>query len=176
MGFCAFSEDHRGILCIIWSSSWDFVHYSKSIMGFCAFLEDPRGILCTFGSSSWDFVHFWKFLISYCAFLEVPHGILCIFEFLHGKAYTCPFHPFTFPLQNTCFCNIHTDCLWLSLAATSWKRHPVIMNIRITRPRLMQRRWIVTFVWWRCPSLGLNQIIFIYDFSHLLYFNNFYCK
>jgi hypothetical protein len=56
MGFSAFSEVAHGIvqilevpyeiLCIIGSSSWDFVHYS---------------ILCIFGSSSWDFVHFWKF-------------------------------------------------------------------------------------------------------------------
>jgi hypothetical protein len=81
------------------SSSWDFVHYSKSIMGFCAFSEDPRVILGIFGSSSYNFVHFWKFLMGFCAFLEFPHG----------KAYTCPFHPFTFSLHNTCFYNMHTD-------------------------------------------------------------------
>jgi hypothetical protein len=46
-----------------------------------------------------DFVHFWKFLVGFCAFLEFPHG----------KAYTCPFHPFTFSLQNTCFCNKGTS-------------------------------------------------------------------
>jgi hypothetical protein len=46
------------------SSSWDFVHYSKPIMGFCAFSEDPGGIVCIFGSSSWDFVHFWNFLMA----------------------------------------------------------------------------------------------------------------
>ena len=99
---------------------WNF------LVGFCASLEDPRGILCIFshgilcifGSSSWDFVYFWKFLMGCCAFLEVPHG----------QAYTCPFHSFTFSLQNTCFCNMDTDWLRLSLAATSSKRHPVITN------------------------------------------------
>ena len=178
MGFCALFEVNHGILCIFRRSSWDIVHYLKSIMGFCAFSEDPReilcligsssGILCIFGSSSYNFVHFWKFLMGFCAFLEFPHG----------KAYTCPFHPFTFSLQDTCFCNIHTDGLRLSLTAISSKRHPVITNIRVTRQRLMQRRRIATFVWRRCPSLGLSQIIFMiwYDFSHIFYFNNFYCK
>jgi hypothetical protein len=34
------------------------------------------------------------------------------------------------------------------------------------------------FFWRRCPSLGLSQIIFLiwYDFSHIFYFSNFYCK
>jgi hypothetical protein len=136
MGFCAYLrvphgivyilELPRGILCIIGRSSWDFVHifswdfvyFWKFLMGFCVFLEVPHGILCIFGSSSWDFVYFWKFLMGCCAFLKVPHG----------QAYTCPFHSFTFPLQNTCFCNMHTDWLRLSLAATSSKRHPVITN------------------------------------------------
>jgi hypothetical protein len=73
------------------------------------------------------------------------------------------------------FNNMHTDWLRLSLAATSSKCHPVITHIRVTRPRLMR---IVTFVWRRCPSLGLSQIIFMirYDFSHIFYSNNFYCK
>jgi hypothetical protein len=114
--------------------------------------------LCIFGSSSVGFCTFW--------------------EFPHGKPYTCPFHPFTFSLQNTCFCNMHTDWLRPSLATTSSKRHPVITNIRVTRPRLMRRRRIVTFVWRRCPSLGLSQIIVMiwYDFSHIFYVSNFYCK
>ena len=145
------------------------MHYSKSIMGFCAFSEDPRGILCIyFLSYSYNFVHFWKFLMGFCAFLEFPQD----------KAYTCPFNSFTFSLQNTCFCNMHTDWFRLSLAATSSKRHPVITNIGVTRLRLMRRRRIVTFVWRRCPLLGLSQIIFMiwYDFSHIFYFNNFYCK
>jgi hypothetical protein len=121
--------------------------------------------LCIFGRSWWDFVHIWKFLMGFCAFLEFPHG----------KAYTCPFHPFTFSLQNTCFYNMHTDWLRLSQAATSSKCHLVITHIRVTQPRLMR---IVTFVWQRCPSLGLSQIIFMirYDFSHIFYSNNFYCK
>jgi hypothetical protein len=197
MGFCALFEVNHGILCIFRRSSWDFVHfwkflvglcifessswdcvhfgsssrdlvhYSKSIMGFCAFLKDPHRILCIFGSSSYHFVHFWKFLMGFYAVVEFPHG----------KAYTCPFHPFTFSLQNTCFCNMYTDWLRQSLAATSSKHHPVITNILVTRPTLMRRRRIVTFFWRRCPSLGLSQIIFIwYDFSHIYYFSNFYCK
>jgi hypothetical protein len=108
-----------------------------------------------------------------------PHDLSIDFKQCpHGEWYTCPFHPFTYSLQNTCFCNMNTDWLRLSLAATSSKRHPVITNIRVTRPRLIQRRWIVTFVWRRCPSLGLSQIFFMiwYDFSHIFYFNNFYCK
>jgi hypothetical protein len=62
MGFCAFSEDSGGILCIFGSSSWDFVHFWKFFvrfcaffefhMGFCAFLEVSRGIFYIFGSSS----------------------------------------------------------------------------------------------------------------------------
>jgi hypothetical protein len=44
-------------------------------------------------------VYFWKFFMGCCAFLEVPRG----------QEYTCPFHSFTFSLQNTCFCNMHTD-------------------------------------------------------------------
>ena len=131
-----FLEVSHGILCIFESSSWDCVHFGTSswdfvhhwkilvgfcayfLMGFCVFLEVPHGILCIFGSSSWDFVYFWTFLMGCCAFLKVPHG----------QAYTCPFHSFTFSLQNTCFCNMYTDWLRLSLAATSSKRHPVITN------------------------------------------------
>jgi hypothetical protein len=64
-----------------------------SLVGFCAHLEVPHGILCIFGSSSYHFVRLWKFLMGFYAVLEFPHG----------KAYTCPFHPFTFSLQNTCF-------------------------------------------------------------------------
>ena len=140
------------------------MHFRKILVGFCAYLEFPHGILCIFVSSSYNVVHFWKFLVGFCAFLEFPHG----------KAYTCSFHPFTFCLQNMCFCNMHADWLRLSLAATISKRHPLITNIRVTRPR----RWIVTFVWRRCPSLGLSQIIFMiwYDFLHIFYLNNFYCK
>jgi hypothetical protein len=42
---------------------------------------------------------------------------------------------------------------------------------------LMWRRRIVTFLLRRCPSLELSQIIFmIFDFSHIFYFNNLYCK
>jgi hypothetical protein len=51
MGFCAFSEDTDGILCIFGRSSWDFVHFWKFFVGFCAFLEVPHVILCSFGSS-----------------------------------------------------------------------------------------------------------------------------
>jgi hypothetical protein len=61
MGFCAFSEDSGGILCIFGSSSWDFVHFLKFLVGFCAFWEVPHGILCIFGSSSWDFFAMRKF-------------------------------------------------------------------------------------------------------------------
>ena len=52
IGFCAFLEVPRWILCIFRSSFWDFVDYSKLIMGFCAFSEDPRGMLYIVGSSS----------------------------------------------------------------------------------------------------------------------------
>ena len=89
MGFCAYLRVPRGIvyildipcgiLCIIGSNSWDFVHFRKILVRFCAYLELPHGILCIFGSSSWDFVYFWKFLMGFCAFLEVPHGMLCFF-------------------------------------------------------------------------------------------------
>jgi hypothetical protein len=36
---------------------------------------------------------------------------------------------------------------------------------------LMRRRRIIAFVWRRCPSLGLSQIIFMiwYDFLHIFY-------
>ena len=141
------------------------MHFWKILVGFCAYLEVPRGILCIVVSFSYNVVHFWKFLVGFCAFLEFPHG----------KAYTCSFHPFTFCLQNMCFCNMHADWLQLSLAA---KRHSLITNIRVTRPRLMRRRRIVTFVWWRCPSLGLSQIILMiwYDFLQMFYLKNFYCK
>jgi hypothetical protein len=44
MGFCVFSEYLRGILCIIWSQSWDFVHFRKILVGFCAYLEVSSGI------------------------------------------------------------------------------------------------------------------------------------
>ena len=44
-------------LCTFWKFSWDFVHYSKSIMGFCASLEVPHGILYIFGISSWQTIH-----------------------------------------------------------------------------------------------------------------------
>ena len=136
--------------------------------GIVYILEVPHGILCIFERSSWDIVHIWKFLVGFCAFLEFPHG----------EEYTCSFHSFTFFLQNTCFCNMHTDWLRLSLAATISKRHSFITNIRVTRPRLMRRRRIVTFVWWRCPLLRLSQIFFMiwYDFLHIFYLNNFYCK
>ena len=50
MRFCALLEVPRGIIGIYGSSSWDFVHYSNSIMGFCAFSEGHRGILCIIGS------------------------------------------------------------------------------------------------------------------------------
>ena len=43
---CALLEVPRGIFCMFGSSSWDFVHYWKSIKGSCAFSEDYRGILC----------------------------------------------------------------------------------------------------------------------------------
>jgi hypothetical protein len=42
MGFCAFLEVPRGILCIL----------GKFFNGFCAYLEVRRGILCIFRSSS----------------------------------------------------------------------------------------------------------------------------
>jgi hypothetical protein len=45
MGFCAFSEDPRGILCIFGSSMWDFVPFWKILVGFCAYLEVPHRIL-----------------------------------------------------------------------------------------------------------------------------------
>ena len=57
MGFFALMEVPRGILCIIRSQSWDFVHFQKIIVGFCALFEVIHGILCIFGRSSWDFVH-----------------------------------------------------------------------------------------------------------------------
>jgi hypothetical protein len=60
-----------GILCIIWSQLWDFVHFRKILVGFCAYLEVSRGILCIFGISSYNFVHFWKFLVGFCAFLFI---------------------------------------------------------------------------------------------------------
>jgi hypothetical protein len=70
MRFCALLEVPRGtfvfmevpgILCIILSQSWDFVHCQKIIVGFRALFEVNHGILCIFGRSSWDFVHIWKF-------------------------------------------------------------------------------------------------------------------
>jgi hypothetical protein len=158
VGFWALFEVNHEILCIFGRPSWDFAHIWKFLVGFCALLQVPHIMLRIFGSSSWDFVHFWNFLMAKDTRV---HLILSLFS-----------------LQNTCFCNMHTDWLRLSLAATSSKRHPVITNIRLTRPRLMQRRWIVTFVWRRCTSLELSQIIFMiwYDFSYIFYFKNFYCK
>jgi hypothetical protein len=47
MGFCAFSEDPVGILCIFGSSSWDLCIFWKFLVGFCAFWEVPHGIKCT---------------------------------------------------------------------------------------------------------------------------------
>jgi hypothetical protein len=69
MGFCAFSEDPHGILCIFGSFSCDFVHFWKFLVGFCAFLEVPRWILYIYGSSTWD-----------CVYLGVPRGIVYILE------------------------------------------------------------------------------------------------
>jgi hypothetical protein len=67
MGFCAFSEDNRGILCIFGSFSFDFVHFWKFLVEFCAFLEVTRGI-----------VYILEVLPGICAFSEDPRGILCI--------------------------------------------------------------------------------------------------
>jgi hypothetical protein len=47
MGFCAFSEDPRGILCIFGSSSQDCA-YLRVPHGSVYILEVPRGILCIF--------------------------------------------------------------------------------------------------------------------------------
>jgi hypothetical protein len=47
MRFCALLEVPRGIFGIYGSSSWDFVHYLKSMMVFCTFSEALRGILRT---------------------------------------------------------------------------------------------------------------------------------
>jgi hypothetical protein len=52
-----------GILCIIRSQSWDFVHFRKILVGICALFEVNHEILYIFGRSSWDFVHIWKFLV-----------------------------------------------------------------------------------------------------------------
>ena len=98
MGFCTFLEVPRRIVHIS-EFLMGLCTFRKFLMGFCALFEVNHGILCIFGSSSWEFVHIWKFLVGFCAFLEFPHG----------KAYKCPFHPFTFSLQNTCFHNMHTD-------------------------------------------------------------------
>ena len=57
VGFCAFSEDPGGILCIFGSSSSDFVNFWKFLMEFCEFLEASPVI---------------------CAFLEVPREIVYI--------------------------------------------------------------------------------------------------
>jgi hypothetical protein len=78
----------------------------------------------------------------YKAYLEVSHGILCIFGSSSWQSIHMSIHPFTFSLQNTCFNNMHTDWLRLSLAATSSKCHPVITHIRVTRPRLMRCSYI----------------------------------
>jgi hypothetical protein len=40
-----------GILYIIRSQSWDFVHFQKIIMGLCALFEVNHGILCIRGTS-----------------------------------------------------------------------------------------------------------------------------
>jgi hypothetical protein len=83
-----------GILCIIRSQSWDFVHFQKIIVGFCTLFEVNHGILCIFGRSSWDFVHIWKLFLWFCAFLEVPRWILCIF----GSS--------SWPMRNSQICTI----------------------------------------------------------------------
>jgi hypothetical protein len=43
VGFCAYLEVLRGILCIVVSFSYNVVHFWKFLVGFCAFLEFPRG-------------------------------------------------------------------------------------------------------------------------------------
>jgi hypothetical protein len=102
--------------------------------------------LCIFGISSYNFVHFWKFLVGFCAFLFISS-----FHFFSTK-YVFLQHAY-----------------WL-IAAIAGCNH-FKTYIRVTRHRLMRRRRIVTFVWRRCPSLGLSQIIFM-----IWYDNNFYCK
>jgi hypothetical protein len=197
MECCAFLKDPGVVLCISGISSWDFAHFWKFLVGFCAFLEVPHVILCSFGSSSWDCLQFWKFLVGlcifessswdcvhfgssswdfvhysksimiFCASLEVPHGILYIFRISSWQTIHVSIWSFHFFSTKYEFLQ---HAYWLIAAiATSSKRHPVITNIRVTRPRLMRRRRIVTFVWRRCPSLGLSQILFIYDFSHIFF-------
>jgi hypothetical protein len=43
VGFCAYLEVPRGILCIFVSSSYNVVHFWKFLVIFCAFLEFPHG-------------------------------------------------------------------------------------------------------------------------------------
>jgi hypothetical protein len=43
VGFCAYLEVPRGILCIVVSFSYNVVHFWKFLVGFCAFLEFPHG-------------------------------------------------------------------------------------------------------------------------------------
>jgi hypothetical protein len=71
-------EVPRGILCILESSSWDFVHFWKFLVGLYIFQSSSWDCV-HLGSSSWDFVHYSKSIMGFCAFSEVPHGILCIY-------------------------------------------------------------------------------------------------
>jgi hypothetical protein len=48
------------IVCIIGSSSCDFLHLWKFLMGFCALFEINHGILCIVRRSSWNFVYYLK--------------------------------------------------------------------------------------------------------------------
>ena len=113
------------------------------------------------------------------AFLEVLRGILCILELLHGILYIFGssswdfVHFWKFLVGFCAFFEVPHGILCIFVNST-WQS----IHVSRTLTGLMRRRRIIAFVWRRCPSLGLSQIIFMiwYDFSHIFYFNNFYCK
>jgi hypothetical protein len=119
-----------------------------TILGFCAFSEDPGGILCIFGSSSSDFVNFWKFLMEFCEYLEVPHVILSIF----GSS-SWDFVQF-----------------WMLRKRERMKWTRVCFAMRKFQKCTKSHEEL--------PKMNKIIIIFMiwYDFSHIFYFNNFYCK
>jgi hypothetical protein len=143
--FCALFEVNHEILCIFGRSSLDFgwgtLKYAQSYeelpkmhkipRGTSKYAQNPRRNFqkCTKSHEELPKLNNITWGISKKVqnpTMNFQKGFCAVLEFPHGKAYTCPFHPFTFSLQNTYFCNMHTDWLRQSLAATSSKRHLVI--------------------------------------------------
>jgi hypothetical protein len=118
----------------------------KILMEYCAILKVLHRI---FGSFLWDFVHLWKFLVGFFGSSS--------WDFVHFGTSSWDFvHIWQFLMGFCVFLKVPRGILCI-FGNSSWQS----IHVSLTLTGLMRRRRIIAFVWGRCPSLGLSQIIFM---------------